>query len=229
MKPVFFSLFILSSMAIFGQSKLDFRSSDSLAFYLKVAETSMNTWPSTHMSFYCELSGKQKIAVQFTNPAVPAFEQTIDIKKNTSVQFELRTIKGIFQFFPISESQFDIPLFTANVEAAADTVTLVMPEYSGRTNCTEPVSEVDFISIKENLSKIGFEFKRFEKLKEISQVECFRVDQLRYLISQLELEDNKVKILELAQPRIYDYDRAALIVDDFFLERNKNKVKELLQ
>jgi ABC-type nitrate/sulfonate/bicarbonate transport system substrate-binding protein len=55
------------------------------------------------------------------------------------------------------------------------------------------------------------------------------VDQLRYLISQLELEDNKVKILELAQPRIYDYDRAALIVDDFFLERNKNKVKELLQ
>ena len=130
MKPVFFTLIIFSSVALFGQSKLDFRSTDSLAFLLKVADTPMNTWPSTHMSFFCELSGKQKIAVEFTNPAVPAFEQTIDIKKNTSVQFELRTIKGIFQFFLISESKFDIPVFTANLASPPDTTPL--PHFTAR-------------------------------------------------------------------------------------------------
>ena len=58
---------------------------------------------------------------------------------------------------------------------------------------------------------------------------CFRVDQIRYMLAQLALEDNKIKLLEVGKASIYDFDRASQIVDDFFLDRNKNKAKAILQ
>ncbi len=203
-----------------------------LVFVLFTINNSINNIHCTDVAFLVPTPGKTKFNFSFFNPNVKPLEQVIDIKPNTFLQYEIRVAKGKTQLFLIAEAKFteviSIPV-SEETTGLADTTVIIETPYEGRKACETPTSETEFTTIKENLSNIGFEFKRFETLKGVVSFNCLTVDQLRYLLSQLELEDNKVKIIELAKEKIYDYDRAMLIVDDFFLERNKNKVKSILQ
>ncbi len=229
-----FLVFVLFTICLntFGQSKIAFSGADSLAFLVQMENNSVNNIYCTDITFFVTTPGKTKFNISFSNTNVKSLEQVIDIKANTFTQYEIRVAKGKTQLFLIAEAKLTeitaIPL-AEETTGLSDTTIIIETPYDGRKACDNPVSAVEFESIKENLSKIGFEFKRFETLKGVVGFNCLTVDQLRYLLSQLELEDNKVKITELAKEKIYDYDRAMLIVDDFFLERNKNKVKSILQ
>lgn len=226
-----FVLFTISLHSV-GQSKIAFSSADTLAFLVQMDNNNINNVYCTDVAFLVLSPGKTKFNFAFFNPNVKSHEQVIDIKPNTFLQYEIRVAKGKTQLFLIAEAKLteiiSIPV-SEETTGLSDSTIIIETPYEGRKACEMPTSEVEFTSIKENLSKIGFEFKRFETLKEVVSFNCLTVDQLRYLLSQLELEDNKVKIIELAKDKIYDYDRALLIVDDFFLERNKNKVKSILQ
>lgn len=232
MKQILVFVLFTISLHFFGQSKIAFSGADSLAFMVQMDDNIINNVYCTDITFLLLSPGKTKFNLTFFNPNVKPLEQIIDIKPNTFVQYEIRVAKGKTQLFQIAEAKLteitSIPV-SEETTGLADTTIIIETPYEGRKACDSPTSEAEFTSIKENLSKIGFEFKRFETLKEVVVVNCFTVDQIRYLLSQLELEDNKVKITELAKDKIYDYDRALLIVDDFFLERNKNKVKSILQ
>ena len=229
---VFILVLFTISLGTLSQSKIAFSSADSLGFLVQMDNNSINNIHCTDVAFLTLTPGKTKFNFTFFNPNVKSFEQIIDVKPNTFLQYEIRVAKGKTQLFLIAEAKYteiiSIPVSEEST-GLSDTTIIIETPYDGRKACENPVSSVEFESIKENLSKIGFEFKRFETLKGVVSFNCLTVDQLRYLLSQLELEDNKVKITELAKEKIYDYDRAMLIVDDFFLERNKNKVKSLLQ
>jgi len=226
-----FVLFTISLHSV-GQSKIAFSSADSLAFLVQMDNNNINNVYCTDIAFLILSPEKTKFNITFFNPHVKPLEQVIDIKPNTFLQYEIRVAKGKTQLFLIAEAKLteiiSVPV-SEETTGLSDATIIIETPYEGRKACETPTSEVEFTSIKENLSKTGFEFKRFETLKEVVSFNCLTVDQLRYLLSQLELEDNKVKITELAKDKIYDYDRALLIVDDFFLERNKNKVKSILQ
>jgi hypothetical protein len=215
-----------------GQSKIAFSGADTLAFLVQMDNNNINNIYCTDVAFLMLSPGKTKFNFSFFNPNVKSHEQIIDVKPNTFLQYEIRVAKGKTQLFLIAEAKLteitSIPVSVESTGLAENNIIIETP-YEGRKACETPTSETEFTSIKENLAKIGFEFKRFETLKGVVSFNCLTVDQLRYLLSQLELEDNKVKITELAKDKIYDYDRALLIVDDFFLERNKNKVKSMLQ
>jgi hypothetical protein len=147
-------------------------------------------------------------------------------------EFEMRKVKNKMQYFTVAESPFT-PLATITptdtIPAAIPDAAAAPAEYAGNSKCTSPISDVDFQTLKNELHALNFEVKKYEFLKSKLTENCFRVDQIRYMLAQLALEDNKIKLLEVGKASIYDFDRASQIVDDFFLDRNKNKAKAILQ
>lgn len=229
MKLLLSASFIFIQMVSFAQSKIEFRSADSLAFFLKIESQKVNILPSSDFSFLWNQAGKQNFNIEFADSRWSTFDQVLDIKANSNQVFELKKVKGIFQFFMISETAFQFPQFEIQNTIPEDSVALPINVYQGATKCESPIKDTEFALIKDNLNKSNFEFKKVAYLEKTIVQHCFRVEQLRYLISHLELEDNKLKIVELAVDHLYDFDRADLISEDFFLERNKTKVKALFQ
>ncbi|MEZ4799643.1 MAG: DUF4476 domain-containing protein [Flavobacteriales bacterium] len=229
MKLLLSAFFIFIQLVSLAQSKIEFRSADTLAFFIKIEGQKVNILPSSDLSFLWNKPGKQSFNIKFADSRIATFDQVLEIKPASYQVFELKKIKGIFQFFMISETAFVFPQFELQDSIPEDSVALPINVYQGATRCEAPIKDTDFAILKDNLNKSNFEFKKVAYLEKTIGEHCFRVEQLRYLISHLELEDNKLKIVELAVDHLYDFDRASLIAEDFFLERNKTKVKALFQ
>jgi hypothetical protein len=230
LKGTLFIFLVLIGLGAGAQSKVAFHAPDSMTFVLSLNDVAVNIMPVSDIAIVPINAGKTKVKMTFTNSALGTLEQVLDFKDKVFVEYEVRKVKTKLQYFLLAESPL---LISTSMEStvAADSVAAQpsVPEYDGISKCNSPLNEVDFSHIKMELSKCNFELTRFEYLKKEIPNKCWKVDQLRYLLSQLDMEDNKIKILELATPSIYDFDRAQSIVDDFFLERNKIKVKAILQ
>ena len=213
-----------------AQSKVAFHAPDSMTFLLSLNDVFVNNIPVSDITIVPVNAGKTKVKMTFANESVGTLEQILEIKDKSFLEYEVRKVKNKLQFFLLAESPL---LITSAMDSslAADSAATqhAIPEYSGSSKCSEPMNEVDFAHVKTELGKCNFELTRFDYLKKTIPDQCWKVDQLRYLLSQLDMEDNKLKILELAKPSIYDFDRAQTITEDFFLERNKIKAKAILQ
>lgn len=229
-KGTFFIFLVLIGLNAGAQSKVAFHAPDSMTFVLSLNDVSVNNLPVSDIAIVPVVAGKTKVKMTFSNESIGTLEQILDIKDKFFLEYEVRKVKNKLQFFLLAESPLlvteamDLTLAADSAAAQAS-----IPEYSGASNCTSPLNEVDFAHVKMELSKCSFELTRLEYLKKAIPDQCWKVDQLRFLLSQLDMEDNKIKILELAKPSIYDFDRAQTIVEDFFLERNKIKAKAILQ
>lgn len=213
-----------------AQSKVAFHAPDSMTFLLSLNDVFVNNIPVSDITIVPVNPGKTKVKMTFANESVGTLEQILDIKDKSFLEYEVRKVKNKLQFFLMAESPLLITSAMDSTLAADSAATQdAIPEYSGSSKCSEPMNEVDFAHVKTELAKCNFELTRFDYLKKTIPDQCWKVDQLRYLLSQLDMEDNKLKILELAKPSIYDFDRAQTITEDFFLERNKIKAKAILQ
>lgn len=229
-------LFVLVLTCFIGlvasaQTKVAFHAPDSMTFILIIQDTPINTVHASDITLIWPVTGKTKVKMDFLNPAMTDFEQFVEFKPAMFQEFEIRKVKNKMQYFTVAESPFALmaaPVSTDSTMSEMPAVP-VSAEYAGQTNCQSPISDVDFQSLKNELHALNFEVKKYEFLKSKLTENCFRVDQIRYMLAQLALEDNKIKLLEVGKASIYDFDRASQIVDDFFLDRNKNKAKAILQ
>jgi hypothetical protein len=73
-----------------------------------------------------------------------------------------------------------------------------------------------------------FEAKKLSLMAEFAGRSCLRTDHLRYMMSKLSQEDNKLALLIAAKGHIYDPQRLLEVSADFFLARNKAKVAEIV-
>jgi len=233
MKKISAAIFVFFiSVLAFSQTKLSISAADSLAFQLSINNQKINTIGCSDMTLIPVTSGKTLLKVEFSNPLIPAFEQSVELKPLMFQQFEIRRPKNKFLLFQIAESKIadSLNVLLNPATTDLDDVTPIEEErYVGVKKCEEPMTTEEFNALKKNLESQTFEFKKFELLKDAFSIQCVTVEQLRYAITKLELEDNKVKIVELSKDNIYDFDRASSIAEDFFLERNKNKVKSLVE
>jgi hypothetical protein len=101
-------------------------------------------------------------------------------------------------------------------------------DYDGVTGCTVPCSVPEFDMLKNELLNTFFEIKKLEKMKSFALTTCLRVDQLRFMLTQLEVEDNRLRLLEQAMNSVYDTSRLPLVLDDFFLEKNKERARAII-
>lgn len=230
MKGTIVIFFVLIGLGVGAQSKVAFHAPDSMTFLLSLNDVFVNNIPVSDIAIVPVNAGKTKVKMTFANESVGTLEQILEIKDKSFMEYEVRKVKNKLQFFLLAESPLLITE-AMDLTLAADSAAAqaAIPEYSGSSKCSAPMNEVDFAHVKTDLAKCNFELTRFDYLKKTIPDQCWKVDQLRFLLSQLDMEDNKMKILELAKPSIFDFDRAPMIVDDFFLERNKIKAKAILQ
>lgn len=215
----------------YAQSKISIRAADSLAFYLTVNNEKINNKSCADITVLPVNSGKTTVRIDFANPQIAGFEQVVELKSLVFQQFEIRKPKNKFLLFQFAESKIADSLNVLLNAPEADSIFIPVEknDYSGVKKCESPMNAEEFNALKKSLEKQTFEYKKLEILKSTLALQCITVEQLRFVITKLELEDNKVKIVELSKDNIYDFDRAASIAEDFFLERNKNKVKSLFE
>lgn len=215
----------------YAQSKISIRATDSLAFYLSINNAKANAMSCADITLLPVTSGKTTLKIDFANPQIAGFEQVVELKPLAFQEFEIRKPKNKFLLFQVAESKIADSLNVILRTNPIDSVASIQKDeiYLGAKKCDMPMNSEEFNALKRSLENQQFEYKKLEILKSTLALQCITVEQLRFVITKLELEDNKVKIVELSKDNIFDFDRAASIADDFFLERNKNKVKSLFE
>lgn len=219
-----------------AQTKFGVSAVDSMAFLLQLNGQQINQWPVVSMTLPNIASGKTNVSLTF--PQRPDLKVTadFDFKPNSVVFYEVVKLKGKFKLQLVSESVSATPLAVTvqaqpsapnAVEVASamvDSVAVVLETGA----CENVTNTEEFESLKASLKDIAFENRRFEKMKLFVEGHCLKVDQLRYLMAQLNTEELKVKLLESGMGHVYDPQRLGAVEEDVFLERNKRRVKELV-
>jgi len=216
-------------VSTFAQSKLTLQANDSLAFRCSIDGNEVNSLPLSELTIPGLAPGKREILLSFANGT--QHKQILTLKDKLDHHFELREVKGTWRFTLNSEVSFSpVPLNGLNSGEVSDSLVIVKVEsYTGSVGCENPATESEFEALKRHIEATTFEMKKVEKMKNFLMLSCVRVDQLRYMLAILEIEDSKLKVLQAAQGHIFDTDHIQSVLDDFFLEKNKEKARSIIQ
>ncbi|MFN8699460.1 MAG: DUF4476 domain-containing protein [Flavobacteriales bacterium] len=211
-----------------AQSRLTLTASDSLAFMCSLDGKAVSSTLLSSLTIPGIAAGKHQIKVTFSNGS--SHEQLLTLKDKMHHSYLLSENKGIWMFVISSEANYQPAMLTGLAVAEDSTVVAETPEedYDGVTGCAVPCSVPEFDMLKNELGNTFFEIKKLEKMKSFALTTCLRVDQLRFLLTQLEVEDNRLRLLEQAVNSIYDTSRLPLVLDDFFLEKNKERARAII-
>jgi hypothetical protein len=242
MKKILFSAFTILSISTYAQSKLSVVAHDSLAFLLTLNGEKVNNIAVVDIALSGVASGTASVLLSVPGKEKISIVQELILKPGGAYFYEVARYKGKYKLQLISESiSTPIELPVANSEAVAPAndmaaEPMVIEPMADSTavsahlaGCYNIASGEDFEVLKQEVAKINFENKKYETMKEFTEAHCVRVDQLRYMMAQLSLEDNKLKLLKLASTNIYDKARLINASDDFFLEKNKLRAKEIIE
>jgi hypothetical protein len=157
------------------------------------------------------------------------FSQVVNIKKGAAVAYSIERSKGALKFILTSESLQAVAEQSSAEGAAsgisADT-TLQEVVHNG---CFPLTDDQAYQDMHTTVDAQHFEAKKLTLMAEFAATSCLRTDQLRYMISKLSQEDNKLALLIAARDHIYDPERLKEITEDFFLARNKAKADEIVR
>lgn len=235
-------LVLLFPFASAAQSRLSIRAADSLAFMLILGETNFNSLPC--LSVTLDMNDNPAQAVTLKVPSHPeiVITQSLVLKKNTAHFYEIEKKKGKWKLVLKSESTIELspagPVTEADVSPVQESAT--SPQAMNETpdqpadstaqkgNCAAPVSVEVFEAMIREVDQNVFESRKLEVMKNFVSSSCIRVEQMRYMISRLSMEDNKVILAKAGIPHIYDLNNLYRIEEDFFLEKNKARVHELI-
>jgi hypothetical protein len=227
------SLVLLTS-AMRAQCRISVKSPDTLAFRLKINETEINQWPCFATSFDFPQSGKVNVSVTFPSSPSNNFSQLLTLKKNYAYFYEVEKSKNALKLILKSESVLESePSITVLQETTQNQEPLAAetPEdsltSSTAAGCGQPATEVRFQQMLEQVKESYFESRKLETMKVFLATDCVSVEQLRFMMSRLSMEDNKIILLRSAQGHVSDMRNIKKVGDDFFLQKNKAQVDEI--
>jgi hypothetical protein len=207
-----------------AQARISIEAPDTLAFILSHNNEVINQHPVTAVTFIKGVSGKVTLKAEFPFRPALNFSQVITIKKNSEVDIRVERVKGAIKFVISGETQLTEPLFGILEGSQSDTL-LVKKHTDG---CFPVVDDQLYQEMLTTCNGIHFEAKKLECMTAFVSAHCLRVEQLRFMLSQLSQEDNKLQLLQAAQ-NIHDRSALGAVEEDFFLARNKEKVREIIR
>jgi hypothetical protein len=233
------TLCLIMSNQTSAQSRLNIKSSDTLDFVLSIGGNDLNIVPCLSIGFNHNYSGKTTVSARFPNCTQQPVTAVLNLSKNSSAFYELAFVKGTLKFVLTSESSLEpstklirqtqtIPLAQSD-PATAGLALDTSQAIEINAGCSTAITEQEYIQLKTELKAIHFESRKLDLMTQFCSTHCLRVEQMRYLISQLEMEDNKISLLRACIANIYDISRISQFEDDFFLEKNKVIVHKLIQ
>jgi hypothetical protein len=217
-----------------AQCRISVKSPDSLAFRLKMNETEINLWPCFATSFDFPQSGKVNVSVAFPSNPSNNFSQLLTLKRNYAYFYEVEKSKNALKLILKSESLLESEPSIALVQDTGQNQELVSDEspedslsLSASSGCGQPATEVRFQQMLEEVKESYFESRKLETMKSFLASDCVNVEQLRFMMTRLSMEDNKIVLLRSAQGHVSDIRNIKKVGDDFFLQKNKTLVDEI--
>lgn len=218
----------LASHSAVAQCRISVEAPDSLAFLLTINDNTVNQSPIVAVTLNSTAAGKTSMKVEFPNRPTLNFSQIVTIKKGSNVAYAIERSKGALKFVLTSESMLTVEETTAAsleiTTAAADSAANPV----AHNGCDNLVDEQLYQDMIVAVDGQHFEAKKLSAMTEFASVNCMRTDHLRYMLSKLSQEDNKIALLAVAKNNIYDRDNLPEVSNDFFLARNKAKAIEII-
>jgi hypothetical protein len=231
-------LLSIALMQATAQCRISVKSPDSLAFIINIGETMINQWPCLGASFDFPQSGKINAKVSFPSHVELNFAQAITLKKNYSHFFEVEKSKGAFKLVLKSESLLEKAL---PVSPMADSQSATMAQNnntsiaetdstaSNSSGCGAPADQSAYEKMLADVKEGYFETRKLETMKSFINSNCVSVEQLRFMMSKLSMEDNKIILVKHARGHVSDVRNIRKVEEDFFLQKNKALVSEITQ
>lgn len=204
----------------FGQITLDFQSRSH--FNLQVNGHVINQYPCERLVFDAVLSDG-KCMLKTTLMGGESFDQNLAVKDGFKLDYQLgKDKKDKWKWMLVGETI--IQLDTASINQ----IPSLGPIYAGSRKCNTPVPSEQMEKWIEELKDVHRTEERLSKLKNSTMNSCLQVEQVVLLLSQIELEDDKLTLLNFWVDKIYDWDERHQIVKVFITERSQNKAALLL-
>ena len=218
-------LFNKSSQA---QCRVSVDAPDTLAFLISINDIIINTYPVVSLEFNLNTSGKTNFKAEFPDRPMLNFSQVITIKKGAAVAYSIDRSKGALKFILTSESLQAVTEKPAQEGFTQEIPTDTLQPLAIHNGCYPITDDSAYQDMITACDEQHFEAKKLNLMAEFAVRSCLRTDQLRYMMSKLSQEDNKLALLIAAKGHIYDTERLLEVSADFFLARNKAKVAEIV-
>jgi Domain of unknown function (DUF4476) len=217
-------LFVFFTIALQGysQTKVTISAPDSLPYIAVWNGVQLNQVAVNSITFQESISNKVPVQINFPSHPELNITQSIQLKANYAVILEPGLVKGVPKLVPASETSYQ---FTAsnkvvqNIPVVLDTLALEQAQL-----------ELDaYEELKIALSNQNFEARKMPLIETYLQQHVINVDQLRFILAQISMEDRKLEILRQAVPKVTDRKRLREMTDEFLLDKNKMKAEELIR
>lgn len=210
-----------------GQARLTLSAPDSLAFLCSIDGEEANRMRVTDLTLTGLEPGKHTVRMVFANSS--SIEQQVTLRTLTHSTYQPAFLKGSWKLALASDAAYTPATPTGlPVEHSPDSAPAAANVVEESGACTQPLSPEEFEAVKAEMQAVRLQSVRLERLQALAGSRCLRADQLRFLMSLLELEDHKIRLLEAATGHVFDPRRLATLPDDFFLEKNRERVRTLL-
>lgn len=211
-----------------AQCRVSIDAPDSLAFLMTINDIPVNSYPLVSLEMNLNTAGKTNFKAEFPDYPTLNFSQVITIKKGSAVAYTIDRSKGALKFILTSESLQAVAEKTSDETVPAATTTDTVTIEAPHTGCFPLTDDAAYQDMIAAIDAQHFESKKLSLMAEFAGQGCIRTDQLRFLMSKLSQEDNKLALLLAAKGHIYDPEHLKDITSDFFLARNKAKASEIV-
>lgn len=231
MKNLISLLILLSAHSgLESQSRMTVKASEGFDFILTVNDITANHAPCLSITLDKITSGKTGVKVTIPSHPEIIITQVITLKKNSSATYEIEKSKGAYKLMLRSETSLTFtnsaPL-SVNV-VPTDTQEVDALEINGQGGCTTVVDQDTYDAMIKEVSDNFFESRKLEVMTAFVKQRCVRVEQLRFMLSKLSLEENKFDLLQVGIKSVHDPLQLKRLEEDFFLEKNKARVHKLI-
>jgi hypothetical protein len=104
-----------------------------------------------------------------------------------------------------------------------------MPAYSGRTGCTNPMSDSEFGAILSIAKNQSFDQKRTTDIKAAVGTRCLSVDQVKKLAAIYTFDNYKLDFARYAYGQTFDMDNFLQLENLFSFDSDKRKLREMVK
>lgn len=218
----------------FTQTRLTIRTANESDFLLFLNDAQVNNVGCISMTLDNIQTPKVTLKVVF--PAQPdrTFSQQLNLKKNTSVFYDIEDVKGVYKFMLKSESSITIntnknEIVSISPVIGADSALVESKEVVVENSlCASPIDNGLMLTFISELMSTNFESQKLTKMKSFVTANCITVEQLEILLLHLSMEDNKLELLQHSVLLVFDPSNLGHVENSFVLARNKQRAKEII-
>jgi hypothetical protein len=218
----------LFNKSLQSQCRISVDAPDTLSFLITINDVPINTYPVVSLELNLNTSGKTNFKAEFPERPMLNFSQVITIKKGAAVSYSIDRSKGALKFILTSESLQAVAEKPAQEGVSSEIPTDTLQQEQVHNGCFPITDDSAYQDMIAACDEQHFEAKKLSLMAEFAGRSCLRTDHLRYMMSKLSQEDNKLALLIAAKGHIYDPERLLEVSADFFLARNKTKVAEIV-